>query len=302
MKIKDKYNREVKLGSQIKDEKLRNEFASDKTRDGSKKNIQSFTTSTHRGVEVAGQTNKGHSWANHSCKNIEDGSNKKYLGHEITHGTVVHFVHDHTGKEIYRSTLQPHHNKENTTYHLDSEYGIKHPSFTKSSHDVANKLSGEYKEGLFTKHSKVYNDSGKTMILHPKATSEHISKALNDTDPDVRKAAIYHPKATTEHISKALNDKDEHVRWKAIKHPKATSEHIPKALNDKDPDVRIGAIEHPNATSEHISKALNDEDYYVRSAAIRHPNATSEHISKALNDKHFYVRSAAKRAQKVKNE
>ncbi len=97
-----------------------------------------------------------------------------------------------------------------------------------------------------------------------------------------------------EHIDKALNDRDWNVRWTAIRHPNATKENIDKALNDRDWDVRWTAIRHQNATKEHIDKALNDEDSGVRYAAIHHPNASKENIDKALNDKDSRIRDAAK--------
>ena len=300
---KDKYGRDAKIGRMIKDEQLRNEFASDNTRSGSK-SVKKPYMSVVRGVHVMGQTNPepddihptGHAWSQQSCKNIKDGSNNRYLKHEVKHGTVVVFGHDHDGKEIYRATLQPHANdQKHVAYGVDSEYGIKHPSFTKHAKDVASRLSGEHKGGslLYKKHPQVYNDSGLKTMVHPNATPEHISKVLNDKDRSVRQTAMRHPNATSEHISKALDDIAPSVRYTAIKHPKATPEHISKALNDRDSGVRYGAIEHPNATPEHISKALDDKDDNVRQKAIEHPKATPEHISKAMNDKDPYVRRSA---------
>ena len=105
-------------------------------------------------------------------------------------------------------------------------------------------------------------------IQHPNATSEHITKALNEIK------IMIHPNATPEHITKFLGDKDSNVRKVAIQHPNATSAHITKALGDEDSNVRKAAIQHPNATPEHITKALNDKDNDVRKAAIQHPNAT----------------------------
>ena len=67
-----------------------------------------------------------------------------------------------------------------------------------------------------------------------------------------------------EHINKALNDEDTEVRREAIKNPNATHEHINKALDDEHWNVRASAISHNNATHEHINKALNDEDRSVR--------------------------------------
>ena len=68
--------------------------------------------------------------------------------------------------------------------------------------------------------------------------TDHISKALSDEHPSIRRRAIQHPNATVDHISKALDDKDDKVRWWAIRHPKATTEHISKALSDEHLDVQ----------------------------------------------------------------
>lgn len=177
-------------------------------------------------------------------KNVEDGSNKHYLRHEIKHGTVVVRGHDGDGKEVYRSTLQPHHNaKGHVVYALDSEYGIKHPNFTAHSHDVAKRLSSKtVTSGIYKKHPNVYNDNGITHIMHPNATADHITKALRDKDWVVRASAISHPNATAAHVTKALGDEDRDVRRTAIRHPSVNADHITKALGDKDRDVRRAAI------------------------------------------------------------
>jgi len=176
---KDSYGREVKIGRLLKDEKLKNEFASDNTRAASKKTLNQYTTSTHRGTQVAGQTNSEHSWSSQSCKHVETGSNRKYLPKEISKGTVVHFVHDEKGKEIYRSTLQPYRNKEgDTLYHLDAEYGVKHPSFTKSSKETAEKLSTSKPKSIFGFKAtpEVYNNYKQKFLIHPKATQRIFQK------------------------------------------------------------------------------------------------------------------------------
>ena len=132
--------------------------------------------------------------------------------------------------------------------------------------------------------------------LHPDITKE----MSNSEHPEVQKANLMfkNPHVTTEHITKALNDNDINIRGLAIQHPNATAEHITKALNDTSVYVRLSAIYHPNATAEHISKALDDENSDVRYAAIHHPNVTQEHITKALDDNDEYVRQAAKLALK----
>ena len=343
----DKYGRKAKIGGLLAKTKapsdLINGFANDSTRQA--KNAKGLTTVTTRSPGgdpskgdksgVAGQTSPNQSWEQQSCKNVDSGMNRKYLPDEIKHGTVVTYLHDHNGKEIARATLQPHLNSSReTAYDVDSHYGINHAGFRAHAEQLAKdlskpieKLSGSV---VFNKHKKVYNDSGVESILHPNATSEHVTKALDDpqwriraaalrhpsvtpnqitkalkdSNSDIRLAAIKHPNATSEHITKALKDSSLYVRSAAAKHPNATSEHITKALDDRSMYIRRAAVENPNATTDHITKALKDPEEFVREAAISHPNATSEHITKALDDPHEEVREAASQQQnaKAKNE
>lgn len=218
---KDKHNRSVRIGRVIKDDKLKSEYARDPTREGAKVGSQ-FTTSTVRGTEVAGQTNdvpnaehpKGHSWGNISCKNVESGAQRGALRDDVEKGTVVHFVHDHNGQEIYRATLHPHHNPEgHVAYAVDAEYGIKHPSFTKSAQDTATALSGKMRGSpIYTKVSGIYNDSGATHMIHPSVSSEDLNKVSYDKGWQVRAAVLRHPNVTPTHVDVGLHDTNRYVR------------------------------------------------------------------------------------------
>ena len=287
-------NRKIKLGKLIKDQKILNQFANDSTRQAKKlSGLKVRITRSPAGV--AGQTSGNQSWVDQSCKNFETGVNKRYLKHEVEHGTVVGYLMD-GDKEIARSTLQPFLSNDKTkrTYGVVGQYGVNHAGFHKHMENVARRLSGEPDNQIYKIHPRVYDDRHSAWgMLHTNATSEHISKALDDPNGEVRATAIQHPNATSEHIGKAMNDESSYVRQITIKHPNATSEHISKALNDEDRFVRFEASIRPDLTSEHIGKAINDSDLFVRRAAIKHPNATSEHISKALNDSDEGVRQMA---------
>ena len=300
--IKDKYGRDARIGRTIKDEKLRTDFANDSTRAGVKSSHGHYATIV-RGSEVAGQTNsepdknhpKGHSWAGESCKNVVDGSNKKYLTPEIKHGAVVVRVHDNTDKEIYRATLQPHHNDEgHTLYHLNSEYGIKHSNFTKHANDVASRLSGKHKGGsiLYKIHSKVYNDRYKSTQPHPNVTKEDLDSAMKSSDRYSRQFALQHPKATKEHLDLGMKDQTDFVRQAAVNHPNATKEHLDLGMKDKSHFVRLAAVNHPNATKEHLDLGVKDQTDFVRQAAVNHPNATKEHLDLGMKDTSPHVRES----------
>lgn len=208
----DKYGRKTRIGRMIKDPALKQQYDTDKDRIGAKMGAHSgFKVSIHRGVQVAGQTNsspdekhpEGHSWGNESCKNADDGVMSGALKHEIKHGTVAMFVHDHSGKEVYRATLQPHVHEDDTklnrndehvvkkgaklprVYALNSEYGVKNPAFTNHARDVAARLSANApvinKQGNIINyhiHNKVYNDSVNDTITNPNLKPEHIKHIL----------------------------------------------------------------------------------------------------------------------------
>ena len=336
---KDKHGREVRIGKVIKDESLRNEFAKDSTRAGVKSSHGHYCTVV-RGTEVAGQTNSapneqhphGHSWGDESCKNIDSGSNKKYLSHEVKHGTVLVRVHDHSDKEIYRATLHPHLNDlGHTAYDVNSEYGIKHSSFSNHAKDVAKRLSGTHKGGSahYKIHPKVYNDTensedslgkhymvhpsissddlkniklSKEVIKHPNATKEQLDAGIEHELPEIRTEVVRHPNATKEHFDKGIEDKSAEVRRAVVQHPGASKEHLSKALHDKDSFIRSYVFHHPNATKEHVDTGIKDRSALVRAVAVRHRDATKEHVDLGIKDKDPSVRDSALRSRNATEE
>ena len=298
---KDKHGRDVRIGKLIKDEGLRNDFANDSARAGAKSSHGHYATIV-RGTEVAGQTNsapdeqhpRGHSWGDESCKNVDTGSNKRYLAHEVKHGSVVVRVHDNTDKEIYRATLHPHLNdRGHTAYNVNSEYGIKHPSFSNHAKDVAKRLSGTHKGGSsqYKIHPKVYNDTenseaslGKQYMIHPNITKEDLKNIK------LSKEIIKHPNATKEHLDRGIKDEDAEIRKAVVSHPNASKEHLDAGIRDINKDVRKAVVLNPNATTEHLDAGMKDKDVYIRHAVLFHPNATVKHLDAGMKDKSGTVR------------
>lgn len=348
LKLQDHLNREishdeyrdnkvgnVKLTKLIKDKELLQDYNRDSTRRGAKAIKQPYMT-IHRGVEVAGQTNPepdplhpaGHSWKNQSCKNIETGSNKRFLKTEVQHGTVIVFGHDHEGKEVYRAALQPHYGllDRKPVYSVDSEYGTKTPAFMEHTRRVATKLSGDYRPGMFHKHSLVYNDSGIKDMLHPATPADKLEHMYHNHEnyqeydaPPIRElvlrspnvpvhlvhkviqdakapgevsSALRHPSITPEHIDHIMSVGSKDMQLSALRHPTAVkAHHIDLALDHADQDVQTAALHHPRAVeSHHITKALQHPNPLVRANAMVHPYAvTSEHITAAINDPNAMV-------------
>ena len=288
----------IRLGRLIRDDKLRDQFANDRIRVGSKKSSSHYMTIV-RGTEVAGQTNsapdpqhpKGHSWGNDSCKNVDTGSNRHYLHDEIKHGTVVVRAHDQTGQEIYRATLQPHHNVSGqTAYALDSEYGLKHPAFTAHAHDVARRLSGKYHGGsdhdsmIFRKHVDVYNDNGNYEMLHP-GLSSHELHGIFDSKLGVRISSIaaQHPNADSALLTKALLHNNARVQAAAAANPNASVEHLHHALDSNNFNVRLAASKNPNIKPEHVDKILYTNDPDTIAHIVKHPSFQQHHFDQLMN-------------------
>lgn len=319
----DHLNRPARIGRLIKDPQLRDEFARDPVREGSRSSQAQYTTSTVRGTEVAGQTNpvhneqhpKGHSWANISCKNVESGVNRHYLDNEIRHGTVTHFVHDHNGQEIYRATLHPHHNDAgHVAYTVESEYGIKHPSFTENAHNVAKQLSDQTNtEGIFRKHKDVYQDNGEPFMLHPNVSSEQLHKYIKGPVPSgigtsvlggspdesfmIKKLALKHPNSDRTHVQSILNNARETDLRGAIgsaiaKHPKATDEQLHHMI-DTYPNLHRPIALNPNIKDGHIEKLMQSNASQVRSNLMVNPSVGLHHILKGTTDTSSNVRMDA---------
>jgi hypothetical protein len=333
-KTKDKYGREVKIGSLLQktkaDPKLVKSFANDSTRQLKRESKLSVLV-TKSAAGVAGQTSSGQSWEDESCKNFETGSNRDYLKPEVKHGSVVAYLRNHHGHELARATLHPHYDgNDNVVYKANSYYGPRVKEFEDHVKGLESRLSSPNasKTSMYRIHPEVYNDTEEDASLHPdidhqhlhkilhdghvklrqlaashsNASSENLHKALDDKDRVVRENATKNSNATAEHLHKALDDKDRYVRLAATQHPNTNADHLHKALNDKDYEVRKAAVKHPNLTAEHLHKALDDDDETIRGLAAGHPNTTSEHLHKALDDYHYGVRKEAASNPKAKAE
>ena len=294
---RDQHGREARLGRMIRDEHLRNQFANDNTRAGSKKSSGHYMTIV-RGTEVAGQTNsqsnpehpKGHSWGDQSCKNVDTGANRVYLKDEIKHGTVVVRAHDHNNQEIYRATLQPHINPEGEhAYAVDSEYGLKHPSFTMHAHDVAKRLSGKFKGGsthsaIFDKHEDVYNDNGQAQILHPATPVEHLHGIVDkDVSPRYSILAVKHPNADKALLDKAMQKGNSRINAAVMENPNVGHEHLHQGIDSGNFNVQRAASRSANLKSDHIDKLLNIGDGELVLNMVKHPNFSAEHTNRVIN-------------------
>ena len=123
-----------------------------------------------------------------------------------------------------------------------------------------NKTGDGYKLYDINKEAKTTTDLGE------------LSEFQNHRDYSIRVASTMNPNCTSDHLDRALNDSQLYVRIHAASNPNATKENLDKALSDDHWMVRSNAAENPNCTKEHITKALNDDNWVVKSNAKDHPN------------------------------
>lgn len=292
----DKYGRQAKIGRMIKDKSLQDKFATDNARQGARSDGETFKTSTHRGIEVAGQTNAspdathptGHSWGNLSCKNVDTGLYASKLKDEIEHGTVVHFVHDHSGKEIYRATLHPHHDDHgNTAYAVDSEYGVKHPAFSKSAHATAADLSKNAPVGEYYKNRHVYDDSGRE-VMHHLGANPDLHHILDHGTNAEREAAAKHPSATEEHLLKA--EKDKVIHHAVYSNPNAPRDMVERGLTSKSSSAFYNAVKNPHVDADMIHKSFNGvRETYEKGTLLNHPKASARTLAQGGREMGEYV-------------
>jgi hypothetical protein len=312
---KDKYDRKVRIGALLKKTKapveLSRDFENDSTRQGKKFEFNGLTVKTTRSAEgVAGQTSHNQSWENESCKNYNTGSNRHYLKGEVKHGTVISYLHDHTGKEIARATLHPHINDEgHTAYAVDSHYGIDHAGFKDHVKKVAEQLSGQHKGGslVYTKHPDVYNDSGDEEIMHPNADEkiindryEHLTGGHRSYDYE-KSMLLQHPKLHQKHLDKIVDkmasNGDTSNFSDITKNPNLSSEHISKMLHSNmEIYHKSRLVTHRNVGMNDISKIIDspDESHFgeLKPHIVDNTKLTHEHISKLLNNKNPHIRGA----------
>lgn len=271
-KTKDKYNREVKIGSLLNKQKapldLIHSFSNDTTRQGKK--FTGLTVKTTRSAEgVAGQTSHNQPWENESCKNFNNGKMNHHLPGEVEHGTVVAYLHDHKGKEISRITMQPYIGKHgNRVYHIDSHYGINHEGFHDHVKEIAKKLSSDRVETTkYDVHPKVYLDSGDEEVFHPNLNHDQIHHIIRHGSVSDKMTISDHDNIDSSHIDKLLDDNSPLVKYNLGRNNKLQSSHIEKMLKDDNAKVRYYAIKHKNAETHHFKMALNDENETVKNTA-----------------------------------
>lgn len=275
--IKDQSGKQIRIGSVIKDPKLRTAFKTDNTRKNVKANDLSVRT-TRSASGVAGQTSHGQSWENASCKNFNTGINRHYLCHEVEHGTVVAYLKDKDGTELARATFHPYTNKEgNYLYQLDAIYGNPPPAFKTYVYQLEKRLSQPHQgDEKYDINPNVYNDSLRKQVTHPDVVSQQLS------DPNLSDAAL-------QNLIDNGNKSSEFLRA-VLNHPNVNPEHSRMIIRRTDDQEILRDILR--------NEKLNGDDRVLNelSRKIRDPGLQKEMIAK-YRDNPAVLRNIASNAR-----
>lgn len=143
-------------------------YAADPVRAAAKKDKQIVIT--RNPYDVAGMsTNRG--WT--SCMNLEQGSNRHYVKHDIAQGTLTAYLctkdDDGIHRPIGRINLKrfEHLSSRHAIYRPeDAHYGSIPTSFPQRVHEWAQQNYPEKDAGIYMKHVDLYNDDGKNVHTH----------------------------------------------------------------------------------------------------------------------------------------
>lgn len=304
----DEHQRKVKIGGLLKKTKAPDEllkgFANDNTRQGKK--FTGLTVRTTRSAEgVAGQTSGSQSWVDQSCKNYDTGMNRHYLPKEVQHGTVVSYLHDHTGKELARATFQPHINDTGKRmYKFNSYYGIDHAGFREHNKRTEEELSGPHTDGskLYHIHPDVYNDNATDSTFHHSASKEFLQHHIDNFHNDIHGLehllpAVNHKNSDGEILHNALTKanefhKESHddyglgsfYKLAMENNPHVDDTHIARGYHHPIADVKLETLMHPKIGYHRLMEAVADKDHSIATTALLNPTATVDHHIEAMEN------------------
>ncbi len=172
--------------------------------------------------------------------------------------------------------------------------------------------------------SEVQDDISQLFMSMKSTAIPELTKALSDSNENVRESAAYalgnlgeHAKEAVPELTKALSDSNEEVRARAAwalgemgGHAKEAVPELTKALSDSNEEVRGSAAyalgnlgEHAKEAVPELAKALSDSNDWVRARTAHalenlgeHAKEAAPELAKALSDSDEIVRARAAEA------
>ena len=171
----DDPNRKIRIGKLIKDQKLLQQFANDKSRAATKQQQQNLVVAISRDpVDIGGMsTDRG--WT--SCMDLDGGINKRYVPTEIKNGAIIAYLINDDDREISRPKarilLKPYYYNNHMIIVPDRVYGTAPRSFQRLVQQFASWANSGSPEGDYRLAKGSYQEDRKSTRLN----SSHVSES-----------------------------------------------------------------------------------------------------------------------------
>ena len=271
--------RQIKIGKALEATNapphVKDAFTNDPNRRGAKAIDSGLQVVVSRHPHHVAGMSTDQGWS--SCMDLDGGSNRHYLKHDVLKGTHVAYLtkkgDDEVKRPMARIALKPFVGKntgEKILHPEDRTYGTADSAFEHTVKKWTDKHFPLNPDEEYHKHSDVYDDSGTKFLMHP-------NKMVDHPDPHVRFNFFdKHPdKVTSEHIDREIGrDYNRYALNRALDHPAAKPEHFEK-LAQKEHGAEIVA-HHQNTPSHVLASLAKHPDDYVRMGVAENKNTPGD--------------------------
>ena len=282
----DDPNRKIRIGKLIKDQKLLQQFANDRTRAATKQQQQNLVVAISRDpVDIGGMsTDRG--WT--SCMDLDGGINKRYVPTEIKNGAIIAYLINDDDREISRPKarilLKPYYYNNHMIIVPDRVYGTAPRSFPRLVQQFASWANSGSPEGDYRLAKGSYQDITNPDQYHT-TSYDNIETLSSD-----RKESIASSETTpTQVLDKLAQDQDKDVRVSVAENGSASPEALIRLAQDRNLDVRIAVALNGSAPPEALARLAKDRNDYVREAVAGNASTPPEALVKLARDRDLAV-------------
>ena len=312
----DDPNRKIKIGKLIKDQKLLQQFANDKSRAAAKQ--QNLTVAISRDpVDIGGMsTDRG--WT--SCMDLDGGVNRRYVPTEIKNGAIIAYLINDDDRDIDRPKarilLKPYYYRNHMILVPDQVYGTAPKSFSTLVQKFARWANSGSPEGDYRLAKGSYADDRDTKQYHMTSydniesasfdkklnlassagtPSEVLVKLAGDNSADIRSLVASNASTPPEAFAQLAQDRDQEIRRRVASNPRTPPEVRAQLAQDQDQEVRYLVAMNASTPPEALAQLAQDQDQEIRCRVAMNASTPPEVLAQLAQDPDKEVRLAVTR-------
>jgi hypothetical protein len=307
----DDPNRKIKIGKLIKDQKLLQQFANDKSRAAAKQ--QNLAVAISRDpVDIGGMsTDRG--WT--SCMDLDGGVNRRYVPTEIKNGTIIAYLINDDDRDINRPKarilLKPYYYQNHMILVPDQVYGTAPNSFSTLVQQFASWANSGSPEGDYRLAKGSYADDRDTKQYHVMSydnietasfdkklkvassagtPSQVLGKLAGDNSENIRRLVAENDSTPPEALAQLAQDRDGGVRSRVASNASTPPEALAQLAQDRDEQVRRSVALKDSTPPEALAQLARDRDRDVRRAVANNTSTPPEALAQLAQDRDEQVR------------